>query len=237
LARDRYHPALLVSRSDAGGGMTLVTIDPGSEIARAYTSPGQYVEVRIDGETGYFVLAGRPRARPWTLVMKAGGGASDVLLVAPLGRAIEVTSAIGDGFPMGALRGRPLVLALSGTGIAAGPPVVAQRIEDGDAGQTEVYVGAKTLAELALEDDVRTWRVAGVSVVICLSQDEVSLPDGRSMCSFAHGYVQDVISQRVAPGAWKDVHVFAVGVASMIDALRALSPALGLTKDRVLTNH
>jgi NAD(P)H-flavin reductase len=259
VAKDGYHPALLVSRADAGGGMSIVTIDPGGDLALGYKSPGQYAEVRIDGETGYFVLAGRPGARPWTMVMKSGGGASDVLLEARPGRSLEVTSALGPGFPMAAVRGRPLVLALSGTGIAAGPPILLQRIEDGDAGRTQVYVGAKTHAELALESDIRSWAVAGVSVVLCLSQGDVrrpdrregadantdvSLPDGRTMteasgagCTLTRGYVQDVIRSRVPPGAWGEMHIFAVGVASMVEALRALPPALGLTPDRVLTNH
>jgi NAD(P)H-flavin reductase len=222
--------------------MTLVTIAPDVPIARSYVSPGQYVDVRIDGATGYFVLAGLPGASPWRLLMKAGGGASDVLLDAPLGRTLEVTSAIGDGFPMAAMRARPVVLALGGTGIAAGPPIVARRVEDGDALRTEVYVGAKTQADLALEGEMGRWRAAGVSVVVCLSQAGTSLaPDADAPVArpslYARGYVQDVIRARVTAGQWNDVHVLAVGVASMVEALRALPRELGLTPERVLTNH
>jgi NAD(P)H-flavin reductase len=209
--------------------MTAVRIEPSEEIARSYTTPGQFVEVRVDGETGYFVLAGAPGAHPWELVMRPGGGASDVLLPAPIGRAVEVTAAIGDGFPMAAARGRELVVALSGTGIAAGRPIVGRRVADGDAARTQVFVGTRTRAELALAADIGRWREAGVRVVVCLSQPGEVEGEG-----FARGYVQDVIRDRATRGAWA---IFTVGVSSMADALRALAPELGLSPDRVLTNH
>ena len=229
----RYYPARLASRSDAGGGMTLVTLEPEPGIAPSYTSPGQYVEVRAQGETGYFALAGFPGELPWELVMRSGGGVSDVLLPAPLGRDVEVTAAIGDGFPMDAARGRLLVVALSGTGVSAGRPLVRHRIAEGDAACTQVWLGVRTYAELPLAADIEAWRAAGVPVVVCLSQPGEA-PAGEL---FARGYVQDVMAARIAPGSLADARVFAVGVASMVDAVRALAPRLGLPPEHVHTNH
>jgi NAD(P)H-flavin reductase len=211
--------------------MSLVTLDVSREVAATYVSPGQYVEVRMGGETGYFVLAGAPGVGPWELVMKSGGGVSDVLLAASGGVDLEVTAAIGDGFPMDEARGHSLVIALNGTGIAAGRPLVRGRIVDGDAAITQVYVGARTGAEMALSADIAAWRAAGVSAVVCLSQGD---GDGEGL---ARGYVQDVIRARTPPGGWSNGHVFAVGATSMVDALRALAPELGLPRERVLTNH
>jgi NAD(P)H-flavin reductase len=229
----RYYPARLASRSDAGGGMTLVTLEPEPGIAPSYTSPGQYVEVRAQGETGYFALAGIPGELPWELVMRSGGGVSDVLLPAPLGLDVEVTAAIGDGFPMEAVHGRLLVIALSGTGVAAGRPLVLRRIADGDASRTQVWLGVRTRAELPLAADIEAWRAAGVPVVVCLSQPG-DAPDGDL---FARGYVQDVMAARIPAGSLVDARLFAVGVASMVDALRALAPQLGLASEGVHTNH
>lgn len=229
----RYHPARLVSRTDAGGGMTLVILEPEPGLALSYTSPGQYVEVRARGETGYFVLAGAPGAWPWELVMRPGGGVSDVLLAAEGELDVEVTAAIGDGFPLEASRGRLLVIALSGTGVAAGRPLVQRRIADGDAPLTQVWLGVRTHAELPLAADLEAWRAAGVPVVVCLSQPS-DAPPGEL---FSHGYVQDVMAARISAGSLAEARVFAVGVASMVDALRALAPRLGLTAERVHTNH
>jgi NAD(P)H-flavin reductase len=233
-----FHPARLVSRADAGGGLTLVTLEPSPAVVPSYVSPGQYIEVRADEATGYFVLAGAPGGRPWELIMRAGGGVSDVLLAAPLGKAVEVTAAIGDGFPMDAVAGRPLVLALSGTGIAAARPLVRHRLAGGDAVRTLVFLGVRTQSELPLAGDRQAWDEAGVSVVLCLSQ-----PAGREEAAggrFVRGYVQDVLRARAEArslGSFAGAPVFAVGVASMVEALRALAPTLGIPGDRVHTNH
>ena len=229
----RYHPARLVSRFDAGGGMTRVILELAPAVAATYTAPGQYVEVRAGGATGYFVLAGDPWALPWELVMRAGGGVSDVLVTAPPGLDVEVTAAIGAGFPMDGARGRRLVIALSGTGIAAGRPLVRRRIADRDASRTQVWLGVKTHAELPLAADIEAWRAAEVPVVLCVSQPGDAQPGEP----FARGYVQDVMAARIASGSLEDARIFAVGVASMVDALRALAPRLGLAAERVHTNH
>jgi NAD(P)H-flavin reductase len=229
-----YHPARMVSRSPAGGGMTLVAIEPDRRVAASYTSPGQYVEVRIEGQTGYFVLASVPGLRPWELVMRAGGGASDVLLAGRIDVDLEVTAALGDGFPMEAARGRPLLIALSGTGVAGGRALVRHRIADGDGPLTQVWLGVRTHAELPLASDLEAWRGANVPVVVCVSQPGDALPAGELVY---RGYVQDVIAARVPAGALTDAYVFAVGVTSMVDALRVLAPRLGMAPDRVRTNH
>ena len=54
--------------------------------------------------------------------MRAGGGASDVVLAVPVGSSLELTEALGHGFPVDAAASRPLVVALNGTGVAAAPP-------------------------------------------------------------------------------------------------------------------
>jgi hypothetical protein len=45
------------------------------------------------------------------------------------------------------------------------------------------------------------------------------------------------MAARISAGSLAEARVFAVGVASMVDALRALAPRLGLTAERVHTNH
>ncbi|HEX3343111.1 MAG TPA: hypothetical protein VHS09_01010, partial [Polyangiaceae bacterium] len=122
---------------------------------------------------------------------------------------------------------------LSGTGVAAARPLVRRRISDGDAACTQVWLGVRTHAELPLAVDIAEWREAGVPVVVCLSQPG-DAPEGEL---FAKGYVQDVMAARMSAGSLADAHVFAVGVASMIDAVRALAPRLGLSPERVHTNH
>jgi NAD(P)H-flavin reductase len=231
-----YELARLVSRRDAGGGMALLEIDVPGEVAGTYVSAGQYTEVRAGGETGYFVLASEPFAHRWHLVMRAGGGASEVLLRMPVGAELEVTAAIGPGFPMTAARGRRVIVALSGTGVAAGRPLVGRRVADGDAARTEVLLGARARSEVAMESDLDRWERAGVRVVVCLSQDDAVAEGTR----YVRGYVQDVLRSRATGSAHLPSEaplIFAVGMPSMVEALRKLAPVLGIQSEDVLTNH
>jgi len=215
--------------------MTLLAVHAGLEVAATYGSPGQYTEVRAQGQNGYFVLASEPRAPEWHLVMRAGGGASDVLLRMAPGDDLEVTDAIGPGFPMAAARGRSLVVALSGTGVAAGRPLVGRRVAEGDATRTEVLLGARTRSEVAMDRDLAEWDRAGVRIVVCLSQDDAVAEGAR----YVRGYVQDVLRARSTrtARALSGALVFAVGMPSMVDALRDLAPELGIRPEEVFTNY
>lgn len=225
--------ARLVAHEDAGGGLTRTILEVGPEVAATYSSPGQYVDVRADGQTGFFVLASEPGAASWELVMRAGGGASDVLVTAPDGFPIEVTHALGEGFPMTLVAGEPLVVALSGTGIAAGPPIVSYRMRGGDGPRTHVFVGIRTRTELALRSEVEAWISSGIDVTVCLSNDD----DRILGIPCATGRVQDVLAARARAGTFAPSRVFAVGAASMVEALRQRAPELGIAPEAVYTNH
>jgi NAD(P)H-flavin reductase len=235
----RFHPARFVARKDAGGGLTQMTVQTAPQVVDTYRSPGQYVEVRAEQQTGFFVLANEPGATAWELILRAGGGASDVLVTMMSGAELEVTDAIGPGFPMSAAGGESLIVALSGTGIAAGRPIVRRRIAEGDAALTHVFVGIRTPAELPMRRDLESWIGAGVTVLVCLSKRDGSIEG----LPYEHGYVQDVLRSRVRtrsparPSPPPGIRIFAVGMASMVDSLKNLAPELGIGPEDVHTNH
>jgi NAD(P)H-flavin reductase len=231
----RFRPARLLARRSAGGGLTRVVVEPDPVAAGSYVAPGQYIEMRAGDGTGFFVLASEPGSIPWELVMRAGGGASDVVLAMPAGSAIELTSAIGDGFPMEAVRGCPLIVALVGTGVAAGPPVVGRRVREGDATLTRVVLGVRTRGELPMEDELAAWSRAGVDLTVAFSQIEPGEIAGDDR--FVRGRVQDAMRARFASRAHDDAAVFVVGATSMIDAVRDVVVELGVPPHRVHTNH
>ena len=232
-----FYGVHLLRREDAGGGLARVILDPGESLALSYTDPGQYVEVRAAGETGYFVLASEPRARPWELIMRAGGGVSDVLLVASPGDPLEITRAIGSGFPMGEARGRRLILALGGTGVAAALPILHRRMGDGDERLTTILVGLRNEDEIPIQRDLETWARRGVDVVVCLSQGRRAPASGK--VRLGRGYIQDILRELAAAegGALRGSLVFAVGPTSMVTSLRELAPELGIAAGNVVTNH
>jgi len=225
--------ARLIGRVDAGGGLSLITLQPTVQVARTYVSPGQYVELRLHRKTGHFVLANDPGTSAFELFMRPGGGVSDLLLAMPLGGVVEVTAAIGAGFPMHDAKARPLVVVLAGTGIAAARPIVRARIDEGDAKRTVLLIGVRRRSELAIAADLDAWQRTGVRVVICLSQPED--PPGDPRC--VRGYVQDALRTKSIVPAKRGARIFAVGGPSMIKAVRDLAPDLGIAPEDVHTNH
>jgi NAD(P)H-flavin reductase len=228
-----FHPARLVRREDAGGGLVRIALAANPETTNTHVSPGQYIEVRVGEETAFFVLSNEPGASSWELVMRAGGGASDILVGASPGQTLEVTGALGEGFRVIGARGHPLVIVLGGSGIAAGPGLVRRRVLDGEAPRTRVLVGVRTRDEFGMRQEVEAWIQAGVPVLVCLSNDDRTI-DGIEC---AQGYVQDVLRVRAEAVDLKGAFIFAVGADSMVDALRRLASELGIEPGRVQTNH
>jgi NAD(P)H-flavin reductase len=226
-------PAVLTDRRDTGAGLSLVTLTPEHDRALAYRAAGQYIEVRAHAN-GYFVLAGEIGAPSWELLVRTNGGASDALTGAPEGTVFDVVGPLGQGFPLERAHGRPLVVAVAGSALAVTRPILRERIARREGHSTTVYIGARSVAEVALGREVAGWAHAGARVVLCLSRPDL---DDASVLVEAHrasGYVQSVLANDVAQGLISDGLVFGAGPKGMLADLRDLTaraPAL-----EVITN-
>lgn len=196
-----------------GGGLTRVSLDVPEDRRASYAHAGQYVEVTIDAARGYFALAGPIGAPTWELLVRSSGGASEALLARGPGAVVDVSPALGRGFPDVALGAERLVVAVAGSAIAIAPPIVARR----GAGSTHLYVGVRTPADTPLLDELRAWRARGFAVTLCASRaidGEVGLPVTKA-------YVQDAIARdRATIGA--PATVLAAGPDGLVAAVRAL---------------
>src|SRR6478672_3633122 len=145
------HNGRLAARREAAGSLVLLTLEVPSAVRTTHVLPGQYVSVRAGGDTGYFVLASAVGAEAWEILLRAGGDVADALLVAGVGELVPVTDALGSGFPCTEARGRDLIVAVAGTGMAAAKPILAWRMNDGDAARTDVFLGMREAAELPMK--------------------------------------------------------------------------------------
>src|SRR3954471_17202510 len=123
--------AVLSARRDAGGGLLLVALDVGADLARAYTAPGQYIEVTTPAGNGYFVLGSAVGETPWELLVKNAGDAADALYSLSLGSAVDVNGPLGAGFPVANARSRAVVVAVVASALAVARPVIALRLAAG----------------------------------------------------------------------------------------------------------
>lgn len=216
-------PAVLTERRSSGRGLSLVTLTPSPDRARAYRAPGQYIEVQAEAK-GYFVLAGEIGAPSWELLVRTNGGASDALAVSPEGTVFDVAGPLGTGFPLARARGRCLIVAVAGSALAVTRPILRDRIARREGPATTIYIGARVAQEVALPSEVAGWAHAGARVVLCLSRSELDDPSVLPEAQRARGYVQTVLTRDVTAAAASAAEglVFAAGPAGMLDALREL---------------
>jgi NAD(P)H-flavin reductase len=234
--------ARVTSVVDVGGEMSVVTLAvPDEAIAATYTRAGQYVRLGLGSESGYFVLAhpppnaagrGAPVAGSWQILIKGGGVADRLLAVAP-GSEVCVSPALGEGFPTERARSKPLMVVVGGTGFAAARALVPQRIDDGYARCTSLFVGMRRPQDVPVRDELGRWAEAGVQVTVCLSRPSSEDPIATGPVSAAVGYVQDVVR---AKGVRHRGPVFVVGPLGLIAAMRDVAHHLGGSPADVFTN-
>ena len=217
--------AVLSARRDAGGGLLLVALDVEPELARAYTAPGQYVEVTTPAGNGYFVLGSPVGASPWELLVKNAGDAADALFSLPCGSAIALNGPMGAGFPVAHAASRAVVVAVVGSALAVARPVMALRIAEGAAPSTFLFLGLGAPTDLPIADEVAAWSEQGVNVVLCLSRSELEhhhevLPHAKRVI----GYVQFAVARAVQAGLVPaGALVVAAGPDAMLADLRAFA--------------
>ena len=223
-------------REPAGGGLLRVRIALDRETAATHTRHGQYIEISHEpgGDAiaaparGYFAIASAPGELTWDILARDGGTMGERLHTLPVGDRLMLSEAMGPGFPVEQATGHPLIIAVTGSGIAAALSTLGARIEAGEARKTFLLYGVRDRSELALLAELDAMRAAGVDVAVCLSRQHVAEP------GFYKGYVQDVAKER----GWRLSHglIFAAGHEAMIEGMREAARALGLSSDDVRVN-
>ena len=199
-------PATLVAKTNGGGGLVRVALRPDPDVIAEYTIPGQYLVLRVGHAKGYFVIANEPGAAVWDLMVRPAPGAAEALLALPIGDSVQVSRAQGSGFGLARFEGKPLVLALGGSGVAVAKPVASAR-SAADLVHTFVYLGLRDALDPPGLGDLHWLRAQGVSVVLCESG---LAQEGRPPPPFdtEPGRLQDVLARRDVLKIARDV-VFA----------------------------
>lgn len=232
-------PVILRHRWDEAAdlvGLRFEADDPA--LAASFTAPGQYVVVRaggVDGQAdppaGYFALASRPGDPEVTLLVKDGPGAAAGLLALRPGDRAEMSSAMGQGYPVQAQRGKDILLFAVGSGISPIRSLLwwlaAHR---GDYASITLFHGARTRAHLAFQGEVAAWQAEGVEVVRVLSQEA---PEGGP--GWARGYVQEALAQHPIDPARTVVYV--CGMPDMVAGVTAALAQVGVGAEAVFQNY
>jgi sulfhydrogenase subunit gamma (sulfur reductase) len=194
--------------------------------------PGQVALLRA-GQLGpsHFAIASAPEDEELEFLVKLSND--------PVGRAlyemreggrVELAGITGHGFDLGGQEGRDLVFVAMGTGVAPLRSALRSALPRSDRfGQIVVLYGARTPEDFCYQDEVESWKAAGVELRQVISQ-----PGGYEWAG-STGYVQSLLDN-VLP-ALSDPVALVCGSREMIAQTRDRLHSMGFAPERILTNY
>ncbi|HWS53406.1 MAG TPA: hypothetical protein VN228_04745 [Pyrinomonadaceae bacterium] len=194
--------------------------------------PGQVARLRV-GEAGaaYFAIASAPEDDELEFLVKLSNDpAGRALYETAEGGRVELVELAGHGFALEEQEGRDLVFVAMGTGVAPLRSALRSALRRAERfGQIVVLYGARTPEDFCYQDEVESWKAAGVEL-----RQVVSRPDGYEWAG-STGYVQSLLDN-VLPGL-SDPVALVCGSREMIEQTRDRLGEMGFAPERILTNY
>jgi benzoate/toluate 1,2-dioxygenase reductase subunit len=213
--------ATLTSNVPGGEGLRVLTF---GHVPEGYTRPGQFVTATVgEHKAGFFALASSP-GEPVTLLIKGVGELSEALCALEPGAMVEMSDAMGKGFPV--TGDGELVILCNGSAISAVRPVIEAELDAGLPRAVHLYFGVLVPAHRSFLADLERWGNAGIQVHTVVGE-----PEGTGWTG-ATGFVQELAAAHGLCRA--NVELVLCGVPPMVEAAKAQWAAAGCTQ--VLTN-
>jgi NAD(P)H-flavin reductase len=194
--------------------------------------PGQVAVLEVEGAgRAYFAIASAPEDDELEfLVKRSNDPASRALYETEPGGHVRLIEIAGHGFDLKAQEGRDLVFVAMGTGVAPLRSALRTVLPHAEKyGQVVVLYGVRTPEDFCYQDEVETWRAAGVEL-----RQVISRPDGYEW-SGQTGYVQSLLDN-VLP-TLSDPVALVCGSRQMIEQTRDRLHEMGFAPERILTNY
>lgn len=209
----------------------MVLAQPPAGLLAAYTTPGQYVQIReSEGKPGFFAIACGPGQGRIELLIKRGSPLADLIAAKRSGETLSISAPAGKGYPMAEARGRDVVLFAAGSGIAPLRAVIHTILKDRGAFKSvRLFYGARSAASFAFEEEIDAWSSAGIEITRSCSQP------GDQAWTGPRGHVQDAFRE-AGPELDAGACVFACGMKGMVEGVKAACEACGVPAARVFQN-
>lgn len=224
-----FQPARVVAAGDETPLLRAMTLEVGAEVRSSHRIPGQFLEVRLPGQSSaaFFAIASAPGTATLDLLVKRGQGLPDELAALGAGALVETTPAMGAGFPLDSAVGKDVLLFATGSGIA---PIraVLQAIAASRSSyrKVELFYGVRSPEEFPYVAEFARYEEAGVRIHRVVSQRAGNEAHG--------GYVQERFREALPPVA--GAVAFLCGQEGMIDGVREALREAGLPADRIHLN-
>ena len=208
-----------------------LTLKAPAEFLSAYTVPGQYVQIQMEGlKPGFFAIASPPHKEQLEFLIKRGAPAADAIAARKPGESLNVTAPSGKGYALQHAHGRDVYVVGVGSGMAPLRALMHTLLKQrSDFGAIHFLYGARKVAHVPYANDVKVWERDGVNVTLACSQPDPGTWSG------ATGHIQDVF-RGTRPTVAANSTVFVCGMKPMVEGVKATFAELGLASDRVFQN-
>jgi len=234
-----------------------VSVEIPADVAAEYKVPGQYVQVRPEGDDNaqpiFLAIASPPTAgadeaagptsTTFEFLIKKTDNNDWITDIAP-SACVDVSQVLGNGFPTAEnMEGfkydfptQNVLLFASGSGIA---PIRAA-IESGQMGvnppgkggrTARLYYGVSTPGDMPYAEKFAQWEMAGFQVVPVVSRPE----DAKQEWLGRTGYVQNALEEDGVPVP-RNSAALLCGVKGMVESVKDLLSNAGVFEGRIMTN-
>ena len=154
----------------------LVFRDPGPDFG---FEPGQFNMLHLPGigEAALSISSDPAQPTPFSHTFRAVGNVTHALARLAVGDEVLVRGPFGTPWPLDALRGRDIIVAAGGVGLASLRAAICRlAAHRHDYGSIAILHGAKTPADLLYEADDAAWRDAGLNVFTVVDAADTRWP-------------------------------------------------------------
>ncbi|KAJ6838675.1 putative fruit protein [Iris pallida] len=236
-------PLTRISPASADPSLFHVALDVSDspDLAAAFTSPGQYVQLRVptaDGRPSFLAIASPPslaasEGRFEFLVKKVAGSTAGALCGLHRGDVVEVAGVMGKGFDVARISPPDLyqtvLIFATGSGISPIRSLIESGFNANQRSDVRLYYGARNLQRMAYQDRFKHWEATGVKILPVLSQPDDSWKGER-------GYVQAVFSKAKQILKSSSTGAVLCGHKQMAEDVTSVLVADGVSQDKILKN-
>jgi NAD(P)H-flavin reductase len=227
-------------------GLKLIEVEVADEIAKSFTIPGQYVQMKLnDNKPGFYAIASPPSdsTNILSFLIKETDNNSWIAN-AKSGSKVDVSLAQGKGFNYAEYFEKykfdypatNILLMACGSGIAP----IASAIESNtlnllttaynslQSRKAKLYIGARTESHLPFQSKYSEWESKGVTVIPVLSQPSNNWTGKK-------GYIQDALKEDKV-SVPRNTGALLCGFRGMTDSVKETLLEAGVFEGRILLN-
>ncbi|MDH4199850.1 MAG: hypothetical protein OEV66_05645 [Spirochaetia bacterium] len=195
--------------------------------------PGQYLQIFSQNGGGgkHLAIASHPDENFLEFLINTRDANFHDLCLLPVGSAVEISHALGQGFSALKFTGKTVYLVSHGSGISAMKPFIQELRKNRNLyGSIRFIYGVRTHLDFPYRNLLRDW-MGSIELYDIISQN----PDDMSLWTGETGRVQDVLA-KIKPSPENSIAAI-VGSPNMEKDIISMLTGFGFKPEQILLNH